>query len=265
MRKYSLRFSTAKKRRWARIAAKHLKDDGQGASCRATYRVMQENGLITPQSAKSKRRRRVRYERKHSNSMRHADWHDMKNSCLKGEKLAAFLDNALRCVTGAFLISKTVSCNSVLALRATISKLGTPAAILSDNGSCFTSRKRGVLQGSWQPALFEDELLKKGIVLISSRPYHPQTNGKLEQWLRTLENEMTHHKSLKITSTITRCDSADRSTLTIMKPHGRRSIGRCPRMQLEKAVQNGRRTKMTERHHFRAMQGVVVYDKLHKG
>ena len=35
------------------------------------YRIMKGNGLVTPSAAKSRKRKWVRYERRHSNSM----WH----------------------------------------------------------------------------------------------------------------------------------------------------------------------------------------------
>ena len=35
-----------------------------------------------------------------------------------------------------------------------------------------------------------------GIVLINSRPYHPQTNGKLERFFRTLEEELPYYDSM---------------------------------------------------------------------
>ena len=46
------------------------------------------------------------------------------------------------------------------------------------------------------PTLFENELLERNIVLLNSRPHHPQTNGKLERWFRTLEKELTHFESI---------------------------------------------------------------------
>ncbi len=126
----------------AHYTAKLLKDNGQDIIYREAYQIMQGNGLITPSPAKSKRRKWVRYERKHSNSMWHVDWHIGKDLRLQGLNLVAFLDDASRCVTGSFLFPEATSYNSVLALRAAISKFDKPATILSDNGSCFTSRKR---------------------------------------------------------------------------------------------------------------------------
>ena len=48
------------------------------------YRIMKESGLVTPSAAKSGRRKWIRYERKHSNSMWHTDWHVMKDPCFRG-------------------------------------------------------------------------------------------------------------------------------------------------------------------------------------
>ena len=73
-------------------------------------------------------------------------------------------------------------------LRPAIERFGTPASILSDIGPCFVGQngrkkadsKGGTGMGTWQPTLFEEELLARDIILINSRPYHPETNGKLE-------------------------------------------------------------------------------------
>ena len=40
------------------------------------------------------------------------------------------------------------------------------------------------------------ELLHSGIGLINSRPYHPQTNGKLERFHKSIEDEIWHYACL---------------------------------------------------------------------
>ena len=138
------------------------------------YQVMKENGLVVPSTAKSCRRKWIRYERKHSNSMWHTDWHVMKDPRFRGLNLITYIDDAFRCVTGARLFKEATSENAVVALRQAIREFGTPATILSDNGSCFVGRGgRKNLTGTWTPTLFENELLNLGIELINSRPYHP--------------------------------------------------------------------------------------------
>ncbi len=173
-------------------------------SYRAVYRIMKKNGLVVPSAAKSKKRGYVRFERKYSNAMWHVDWHEMKDPRLKGLNLVTYLDDASRCITGAALFEHATSENAVMTLRLAIERFGTPASILSDNGSCFVGQngrkkaasKGGTGMGTWQPTLFEKELLTRDIILINTGPCHPQTNGKLERFHGSIEAEIHHYESL---------------------------------------------------------------------
>lgn len=173
-----------------------LRRAGHDISYPRVCRIMKENGLVVPSEAKSRKRKCVRYERKHSNSMRHADWHAMKDPRMKGLCPITFLDDASRCVTGAGLFGQATTGNGVPVLRQAIRRFGTPATILSDNGSCFVGVRRGNPKGSWKPTAFEEELLGRGIELINPRYYRPQTNGNLERFHRTVEEEIVHYESL---------------------------------------------------------------------
>jgi transposase InsO family protein len=52
--------------------------------------------------------------------------------------------------------------------------------VLTDNGSCYRSR------------LWRDTLLTAGIAVKKTRPYRPQTNGKVERFHRTLADEWAY-------------------------------------------------------------------------
>lgn len=56
------------------------------------------------------------------------------------------------------------------------------AAVMTDNGSCYRS------------ALFNDVLTSNGIKHRQTRPYRPQTNGKVERFNRTLANEWAYSR-----------------------------------------------------------------------
>jgi hypothetical protein len=58
---------------------------------------------------------------------------------------------------------------------------GLPASLLSDNGAVFTGSYRG------GKVLLESELERLGVALRNSRPYHPQTCGKVERLHQTLK------------------------------------------------------------------------------
>ncbi len=164
------------------------------------YRITRGHGLVTPSPAKSQPRKYVRFERKYSNAMWHVDWHAMKDPRFAGLNLVTFLDDSSRCVTGAGLFKEATSENVVVVLRQATAQFGAPATILSDNGKCFvgarSSSKKSPPKGGWRPTAFEEELLDCGIEMINSKPHHPQTNGKLELFHRSIEEEMWNHESL---------------------------------------------------------------------
>ena len=115
----------------------------------------------------------------------------MKDPRFRGLNLITFLDDASRRVTGAALFKEATSKNAVVVLRQAVGRFGVPATILSDNGPCFVGRGgRKKQTGTWTPTLFADELLNLNIGLINSRPYHPQTNGKLERLHRSIGGNM---------------------------------------------------------------------------
>lgn len=161
------------------------------------YRIMKDQGLVQDSPAKSRKRKYVRFERRYANAMWHTDWHVMKDPRLKGANLVTYLDDSSRRITGFGLFKEATSENAAAVLVAAIAVCGAPATMLSDNGSCFVGQRGGRQpKGSWTPTAFEDELLRRGIGLINSRPYHPQTNGKLERLHASIEAELPHYDSL---------------------------------------------------------------------
>ena len=59
---------------------------------------------------------------------------------------------------------------------------GLPSALLTDNGAVFTAAPR-----SGGRCAIELECDRLGIRLVHSRPYHPQTCGKVERFHQTLK------------------------------------------------------------------------------
>ena len=69
------------------------------------------------------------------------------------------------------------------ALWEVFGEYGVPECILSDNGDCFNSTlSRG-------PTPFQARLWRLGVKTLHGRPAHPQTQGKVERFHRTLEEE----------------------------------------------------------------------------
>ena len=70
----------------------------------------------------------------------------------------------------------------VVDLHAAISRHGRPERLLTDNGAVFTGASRG---HGW--VALERELAALGIISSRSKPYHPQTCGKVERFHQTLK------------------------------------------------------------------------------
>jgi len=71
---------------------------------------------------------------------------------------------------------------------------GMPDSILSDNGAQFAGFKKGYTQ-------FEKWLMDLDILPIHGRIKHPQTQGKIERFHRTIKQELLNHTTI--------CDIAD--------------------------------------------------------
>jgi transposase InsO family protein len=70
---------------------------------------------------------------------------------------------------------------------------GLPAGTLSDNGLCFSGKLRQV------EVFFEAQLRDTGVRPITSRPWHPQTAGKVERFQQTLKKWLRKRRRLAAT------------------------------------------------------------------
>ncbi|MDY7106006.1 MAG: integrase core domain-containing protein [Actinomycetota bacterium] len=67
---------------------------------------------------------------------------------------------------------------------------GLPSGTLSDNGLCFSGKLRHV------EVFFEGQLREAGVRPITSRPWHPQTAGKVERFQQTLKKWLRKRRRL---------------------------------------------------------------------
>jgi putative transposase len=148
------------------------------------HRVLKSMGLARDEPRKRLRRKWVRYERKYSNSLWHTDW-----TLIDGKGwLIAYLDDASRFIVGYGLFPEATSEHAVEVLKEAIGKHGKPASILTDRGVQFYAveaddRLRGL-------TAFERYLIENEIRQILSRVSHPQTNGKVERFFRTVKDKL---------------------------------------------------------------------------
>lgn len=142
--------------------------------------IIKRNGLIDPAEA-SKHTAFQRFEKHHCNEMWQTDF--------KGDFL---LGNGVRCYPLTILddhsrfsirIEPKDSATGVKeSFIAAFKEYGLPNSVLSDNGSQFAGAHRGL-------STFERFLMDLDICPIHGKPIHPQTQGKIERFHRSLKKE----------------------------------------------------------------------------
>jgi putative transposase len=136
------------------------------------HMYLKAEGLAQEDEKKQKCRKWIRYERKHSRSAGHIDWHEWDGTDVK---VCVILDDASRMVLagGEFIEINTEN-----------------SKLIIDHGSEFGAHRIHD-DGSWN-CEFKDHLKKYGIKPILARVNHPQTNGKLERFF----GEYVKHRSV---------------------------------------------------------------------
>jgi hypothetical protein len=92
-----------------------------------------------------------------------------------------FIDDHSRAVLSSVAVPVATAAEVVRLFFLTASTYGLPASVLSDNGAIYTASYRGASTG------LEIDLVALGITFKHGKPYHPQTQGKVERYHRTLK------------------------------------------------------------------------------
>ena len=140
------------------------------------HSYLKETGRTVPNPKKQRKRKRCRYERKHSCSLIHGDWH---RRSMDDPYAIVWLDDASRFILSGDEFGKATTEYSIQTLQEAQIKAREFNAVIhevnTDRGTQFYSNKD-------KPSQFEQYLKKQGIRYIPSRKSNPQTNGKLERF-----------------------------------------------------------------------------------
>jgi len=163
------------------------------------HKIMLEYGLASEQESKQKRRKPwIRYEREHSLSAVHMDWHISK--AVAGKQVCVVLDDASRKILSGGEFSNATAENSVLLLSEALKNCRSKYNLsirecISDHGTQFYADKRD--KNGVADHAFEGFLKKQGIVQILCGVNHPQTNGKVEKWFDFYEHHRARYASVR--------------------------------------------------------------------
>jgi transposase InsO family protein len=167
----------------------HMSTPGRNVPSVSTiHRVLVARGFVTPEPHKRP----------------HSSWHrfcaEFPNECWQGDvthvevadgvvfEVLNLIDDHSRLCVASHAFVHTRSPDVVRTLHAAAGSWGYPGRFLSDNGRIFVSPK-GMEIGA-----LEVELLGLGIKTRHSRPYHPQTCGKVERFHQTMKKYLARQE-----------------------------------------------------------------------
>ena len=152
------------------------------------WRVLKARGFVTPEPHKRPKSSYKRFVADLPNERWQMDVTHVVLATGKEVEILNIIDeHSWVCVTsGALRILKAI--DVVTTFHEAAGRWGYPATVLSDNGAIFTAASRhGV-------CVMESELLRLGITFVHSRPYHPQTCGKVERFHQTMKKHLAAYK-----------------------------------------------------------------------
>lgn len=125
----------------------------------------------------------VSFEREASNQLWQVDFKRL-GSRRKSQDVLTVVDDAHRfCVALRAVPDQSLE-SAWGVLWEAFQAFGLPDSILSDNGSAFRAG------ATWRWSVFDLRLMLLGIRPVHGRPYHPQTQGKVERLHGTIEREL---------------------------------------------------------------------------
>ena len=168
------------------------------------WRVLKARGFVTPQPHKRPQSSLRRFEADLPNECWQADMtHVRLEDGAVFEVLNIVDDHSRLCIASRAMVHVKAP-DVIRVLHKAAETWGYPASFLSDNGLIFSTQSRYGLAGAT-----EQELFSLGIRAKHSRPYHPQTCGKVERFHQTLKKFLGRQRTSRQEAT-----PASRSTVS---------------------------------------------------
>jgi transposase InsO family protein len=153
----------------------------QVPSVSTIWRILSRRGFVTPQPHKRPRSSYVRFEAALPNECWQGDVTHWTLAHGNPVEILNLVDDHSRLAVASRAFVTTKAGDVVATFYEAAAHHGFPASVLTDNGAVFTAAPR---HGR---CAMETELDRLGITYKHSRPYHPQTCGKVERFHQTLK------------------------------------------------------------------------------
>ena len=196
-----------------------LRRHGEDAvpSVATIWRVLSRRGFVRPQPQKRPRSSFVRFCAEMPNERWQADITHWRLADGTEVEILNALDDHSRLLVASDALVIFKAADVVASFHTAAAAHGMPASLLTDNGAVFTAAPRG------GRCALELECARLGIRSIHSRPYHPQTCGKVERFHQTLKRFLGKQDPGTIAELQAQLDRF-RDYYNTVRPH--RAIGR---------------------------------------
>src|SRR5271168_143577 len=166
----------------AETIAYHLAQNHKDVPSVSTiWRILRREGLVVAEPQKRPRSSLTRFEAELPNELWQADVTAWQLTSGEVVEILNQIDDHSRLFLGSDAYRRVKAADVVQSFHKAAELHGLPASLLSDNGAVFTGSYRG------GKVLLEYELERLGVAFKNSRPYHPQTCGKVERLHQTLK------------------------------------------------------------------------------
>ena len=163
----------------------HLTQQGLTPPSTTTiWRILTKAGFITPEPKKRPHTSYIRFEANLPNECWQADTTHWTLANGTDIEILDIIDDYSRYIINATAIHRPKASDVTNIFKKAFEEHQNPASVLTDNGAIFTAQYR-----NGHNAL-ETELHNRGIIHKHSRPYHPQTCGKIERFHQTLKRAL---------------------------------------------------------------------------
>jgi len=203
----------------ATIAAHLERRHGHAPAVSTIWRILTDRGFVTPQPHKRPKSSYVRFEADQPNERWQTDITHWVLADGTDVEICNIVDDHSRlCIASvARAVFKATDVDAVFGDAA--DTYGFPASVLSDNGAVYTGRYRHTAR-----VALELTLNARGIAFRHSRPYHPQTCGKVERFHQTLKRWLSTRPQVSSVQGLQRQLDAFREYYNSVRPH--RALGR---------------------------------------
>ena len=166
------------------LLCRHRRRKKSVPSVATIWRVLKAGGFVTPQPHKRPRSSWKRFQAELPNECWQADTTHWALADGTDVEVLNVLDDHSRLLVASRAFATTKAADVVETFHLGAATWGFPASVLTDNGAIFTAESRN------GRCAMENELFRLGVAYKHSRPYHPQTCGKVERFHQTLKKHL---------------------------------------------------------------------------